>query len=209
MTGVHNVQEQKARQPERPAGGWSKDSDVRSECRTTCAGPCCRPLAQRAEFLAQVCDVAFVQRYFFLEGLQTIQHTLVIALAAEADGLLLGQLLARLVEQLLLVAKLLLEDLAAFRIPLLLRWGLSIARRRTGTDLLPAQLLAWYPKAAVGSGVLESLIAHHDGALDERMLKLVRMAVSFAVSCPFCVGMNSAGWEALMSDAERLAVQGL
>jgi len=95
------------------------------------------------------------------------------------------------------------------RIPLPLRWGLSIARRRTGKDLLPAQLLAWYPKAAIGSGVLESLVAHHDGALDERMLKLVRMAVSFAVSCPFCVGMNSEGWEQLMSEPERLAVQGL
>ncbi len=95
------------------------------------------------------------------------------------------------------------------RIPLLLRWGLKVAQRRTGTELLPAQLLAWYPKAAVGSGVLESLIAHDDGDLDERMLKLVRMAVSFAVSCPFCVGMNSAGWEQLMSEEERLAVQGL
>jgi alkylhydroperoxidase family enzyme len=95
------------------------------------------------------------------------------------------------------------------RIPLLLRWGLRVAQRRTGTELLPAQLLAWYPKAAVGSAVLESLIAHRDGELDERMLKLVRMAVSFAVSCPFCVGMNSEGWERLMSEEERLAVQGL
>lgn len=95
------------------------------------------------------------------------------------------------------------------RIPLLLRWALRIAQRRTRTELLPAQLLTWYPKAAVGSGVLEALIAHHDGTLDERMLKLVRMAVSFAVSCPFCVGMNSEGWEKLMSEPERLAVQGL
>jgi len=95
------------------------------------------------------------------------------------------------------------------RIPILLRGALRIAQRRTGTELLPAQLLTWYPKAAVGAAALESLIAHHDGALDERMLKLVRMAVSFAVSCPFCVGMNSEGWEKLMSEPERLAVQGL
>ncbi len=61
----------------------------------------------------------------------------------------------------------------------------------------------------MGSAVLESLIAHDDGRLTERTLKLVRMAVSFAVSCPFCVGMNSAGWEELMSDEERMAVQGL
>lgn len=95
------------------------------------------------------------------------------------------------------------------RIPLLLRWGLRIAQRRTGTPLLPAQLLTWYPKAAVGSAVLESLIAHRDGRLTERTLKLVRMAVSFAVSCPFCIGMNSAGWEHLMTASEREAVQGL
>jgi len=95
------------------------------------------------------------------------------------------------------------------RMPFILRWGLRIAQRRTGTPLLPAQLLAWYPRAAVGSGVLESLIAHSDGRLTERTLKLVRMAVSFAVSCPFCIGMNSAGWERLMTAAEREAVQGL
>jgi len=95
------------------------------------------------------------------------------------------------------------------RMPFYLRWGLRIAQRRSGTELLPAQLLAWYPRAAVGSAVLESLIAHDDGRFTERTLKLVRMAVSFAVSCPFCVGMNSEGWEKLMSDDERIAIQGL
>ncbi len=95
------------------------------------------------------------------------------------------------------------------RMPFYLRWGLRIAQRRTGTELLPAQLLAWYPKAAIGSALLESLIAHDDGRLTERTLKLVRMAVSFAVSCPFCVGLNSEGWEKLMTADEREAVQGL
>lgn len=95
------------------------------------------------------------------------------------------------------------------RIPLLLRWGLRYAQRRTGTPLLAAQLLAWYPRAAIGSGVLEALVAHRDGTLDERMLKLVRLAASFAVGCRFCIGMNSDGWESLMSESEREAVQGL
>jgi alkylhydroperoxidase family enzyme len=95
------------------------------------------------------------------------------------------------------------------RMPFYLRWGLRIAQRRTGQDLLPAQLLAWYPRAAVGSAVLESLIAHDDGRLTERTLKLVRMAVSFAVSCPFCIGLNSQGWDKLMTETEREAVQGL
>ncbi|MEQ1735621.1 MAG: hypothetical protein ABL886_04365 [Rhodoglobus sp.] len=95
------------------------------------------------------------------------------------------------------------------RIPFPLRWGLRFAQRKAGTPLLAAQLLTWYPKAAIGSGVLESLIAHRDRNLTERTLKLVRMAVSFAVSCPFCIGMNSKGWESLMTEPEREAVQGL
>lgn len=95
------------------------------------------------------------------------------------------------------------------RIPWYLRIGLWIVRRRTGVDLLPPRLLAWYPKAAISSGVVEALIAHHDGRVTERMLKMVRMAVSFTVSCPFCVGLNSEGWEKLMTEDELLAVQGL
>ncbi|HTL40353.1 MAG TPA: hypothetical protein VL294_02640 [Pseudolysinimonas sp.] len=94
------------------------------------------------------------------------------------------------------------------RIPWYLRIGLWIVRRRTGADLLPPRLLAWYPRAAIGSGVLEALVAHRDGALSERILKMVRMAVSFTASCPFCIGMNSEGWEALLTPDELAAVQG-
>ena len=94
------------------------------------------------------------------------------------------------------------------RIPWMLRLGLWIVRRRTGTDLLPPRLLAWYPRAAVASGLLESLITHRDRNIDERMLKMVRMTVSFTASCPFCVGMNSEGWEKLITPEERAALQG-
>lgn len=95
-------------------------------------------------------------------------------------------------------------------IPLLLRIGLWFAKRATGKDLLPARLLAWYPKAAVGSGALEALVAHQDGRLDERMLKLVRMQASFAAACPFCIDMNSFQHEAAgISPAELRALQGL
>jgi alkylhydroperoxidase family enzyme len=94
------------------------------------------------------------------------------------------------------------------RIPVFLRFGLWIARRKSGKDLLPAQLLTWYPRAAIGAGLLESFIAHDDGRTDERMLKLVRMTVSFTVECPFCVGLNSDGWESLMTPDELHAIQG-
>ena len=95
------------------------------------------------------------------------------------------------------------------RIPIPLRLGLWISRRVTGEDVLPARLLTWYPRSAVGIGVLESLVARGEGRIDDRMLQLVRMAVSFAVECPFCIGFNSRDWEARMSEQERLAVQGV
>ena len=77
------------------------------------------------------------------------------------------------------------------RIPFWLRIGILISERITGKTMLPARILAWYPKAAVGSGVLEALVAHQDGQMDKRMLKLIRMTASFAAACPFCIDMNS------------------
>ena len=77
------------------------------------------------------------------------------------------------------------------RIPFYIKFGVWITKRVTGQELLPAKLLAWYPKAAISSGILEALVAHRDAHLDERMLKLVRLQASFAVACPFCIDMNS------------------
>jgi alkylhydroperoxidase family enzyme len=91
----------------------------------------------------------------------------------------------------------------------LLRLGIWVSERVTGRKMLPARILAWYPKVALGSGALESLVAHHDGKLDERILKLVRMAASFAAACPFCIDMNSYEHEALSINADEvLALRG-
>ncbi len=91
----------------------------------------------------------------------------------------------------------------------LLWLGIWFSERVTGRMMLPARILAWYPKAAIGSGALESLVAHKDGRLNERMLKLVRMAVSFAVACPFCIDMNSYEYQDLgITDQEVLALPG-
>lgn len=95
------------------------------------------------------------------------------------------------------------------RMPLFLRLGLWIAKRISGTDLLPAQLLAWYPRAALSSAVLEGLIAHGDRHLDARILKMVRLAVSYTTVCPYCIDMNSAGWEKLITPDELDAIRGI
>ena len=95
------------------------------------------------------------------------------------------------------------------QMPAVLRLGLRLARRRTGSDLLPVALLTWSPRAAVGAAVLESLATRPVGRIDARVLKLVRLTVSFTVGCPFCVGLNTAGWESLLSPEELAVTQGL
>lgn len=76
------------------------------------------------------------------------------------------------------------------RIPLLLKLGIWFAEKTTGKKMLPARLLSWVPKSALGSGILEALVVHKDKTLPLRLLKLVRLQASFFVSCPFCIDMN-------------------
>jgi alkylhydroperoxidase family enzyme len=95
------------------------------------------------------------------------------------------------------------------RIPYYLKIAIWISEKITGREMLPARLLAWYPKAAFSSGIMEALVAHQDGKLDKRLLKLVRIQTSFAVACPFCIDMNSydhAGYG--IAQNEILALQG-
>jgi AhpD family alkylhydroperoxidase len=94
------------------------------------------------------------------------------------------------------------------RVPLLLRAGTWLAERIAGRPLLLPRILAWYPRAAFGAGLLESTIAHRDGRIDRRVLKLTRLAASFATACPFCVEQNAqAHREAGISDAELEALR--
>ena len=96
------------------------------------------------------------------------------------------------------------------KMPVWLRFGLWLTRRVTGKELLPPRLLAWYPKAAFSSGVMEALVAHSDKNLSTRMLKLVRMQASFNAACPFCIDMNSQLFREYDIDHQELAaIQGL
>lgn len=81
------------------------------------------------------------------------------------------------------------------RIPFFLKIGIMISNKVTKKDLLAPKLLAWYPKVAISSGVLESLVAHGKKDLNPRILKLIRIQSSICVACPFCVDMNSFEYE--------------
>lgn len=91
------------------------------------------------------------------------------------------------------------------RLPLLLRLGVAVAERTTGRRMLPARLLAWYPRAAVGAGVLEALVAHDEPS--ERLLKLVRITASLTPNCAFCIDMN--GFDAASAGVTDLEVDAL
>lgn len=80
------------------------------------------------------------------------------------------------------------------KIPLFLKLGIFISRKETGKDLLVPKLLAWYPKVAISSGILELLVANGKKDLSKRILKLIRIQTSLSVSCPFCIDMNSFGY---------------
>jgi AhpD family alkylhydroperoxidase len=101
--------------------------------------------------------------------------------------------------------------MAAIPVPrrpnLLVRLGVTASERTVGKQLEPARLLAWYPKAALGFGVMEALVAHHDGRLDKRLLQVVRLVASFTVGCPFCIDLNGMGKERnRLTDDEVLAL---
>lgn len=81
------------------------------------------------------------------------------------------------------------------KIPFYIKAGILISKRVTKKDLLAPKLLAWYPKVAISSGILESLVAHGKRDLDGRILKLIRIQASICVACPFCIDMNSFEYE--------------
>ena len=91
----------------------------------------------------------------------------------------------------------------------MLRIALSLVERRMGKRLLANRILAWYPKAAIGSGIMEGLVAHDEPEVPRRLLALVRIFTSFFVSCPFCIDMNSKDFRGKgVTDQEILALKG-
>ncbi|MBK5246391.1 MAG: carboxymuconolactone decarboxylase family protein [Peptostreptococcaceae bacterium] len=92
------------------------------------------------------------------------------------------------------------------KIPILLKFGIYIAEKKTGKKMEPARILAWYPKAALSSGILESMVAHDEEGLNKRILQLIRMQVSILVNCSFCIDMNGNEFEKQDISVEEVEV---
>ena len=81
------------------------------------------------------------------------------------------------------------------KLPLFIRLGAFISKKIVKKDLMIPKILAWYPKTAFSSGILESLVAHDDKEINKRLLKIIRVQVSIMAACPFCIDMNSFEYE--------------
>ncbi len=96
------------------------------------------------------------------------------------------------------------------KMPHILRALVRLAERRVGGRLEANRILAWYPKALLGSGIMEALVAHDEPEVPRRLLTLVRIYTSFLVSCPWCIDMNSKDFKRKgISDDEIRALRGL
>ena len=94
--------------------------------------------------------------------------------------------------------------------PWLLRAVLAVVERRLGKPLIANRILTWYPNAFWGSGLMEALIAHEEPEVPRRLLKLIRVYVSFLASCPFCTDLNAKEYrESGIDDEEILALRGM
>jgi len=97
------------------------------------------------------------------------------------------------------------------KIPFLLRPALSIADKKAKKDVLPGRVLAWSSKIAISSGLLE-LYVEEDAAdcLDSRLIKLLRIRISYMIPSPFAVDINSQNYENFnISEEEIKFLQGL
>ncbi len=82
------------------------------------------------------------------------------------------------------------------KIPFILRPAVAAAEKISGKRMEAARILSWSIPASLAAGVLEwGMEKAAVRILTPRAAKLIRMQVSFTVSCPFCIDMNSFQYE--------------
>jgi alkylhydroperoxidase family enzyme len=70
---------------------------------------------------------------------------------------------------------------------------LGLVERKLGKPLAANRILGWSPRTLAGSGLMEALVVHDDPEVPRRLLKLLRIFVSYSASCPFCIDLNAQG----------------
>jgi len=97
------------------------------------------------------------------------------------------------------------------KIPILLRPALRIADKKAKKEVLPGRVLAWSSKIAISSGLLE-LYVEEDAAdcLDRRLIKILRIKISYMIPSPFAVDINSQNYQDFdITEEEIRGLQGV
>ncbi|RLD67109.1 MAG: carboxymuconolactone decarboxylase family protein [Bacteroidetes bacterium] len=77
-----------------------------------------------------------------------------------------------------------------------LRRMIKIADKKAEKEMLTGRVLSWSSKIAISSGLLELYV--EEGAatcLDERMIKILRIKISYTIPSPFALDINSWNYE--------------
>ncbi|MCD4814628.1 carboxymuconolactone decarboxylase family protein [bacterium] len=78
------------------------------------------------------------------------------------------------------------------KIPPFLRSMIKIADKKAEKEMIMGRVLAWSPKIAISSGILELYIEEGAAAcLEERMIKILRIIISYTVPSQFALDINS------------------
>src|SRR5262245_20772522 len=113
-SGSHDAKSLAKRSKNR-ANGWSRRPKV-------------EPLFRVAQLSPQAGHVVLVELDLLLIGLKSLEHPLIVALAAQPDSFLFGELLPRLVEQFLFAGEFLFEYLAPVGVALALEFGFDLGK---------------------------------------------------------------------------------
>lgn len=96
------------------------------------------------------------------------------------------------------------------QIPLILKPLLKIADSKAGKKVIPGRVLAWSPKIAISSGLLELYVEDQATEnLNPRLVKLLRMIISYTVPSQFAIDINSQNYHDFkITKKEIKALQG-
>ncbi len=96
------------------------------------------------------------------------------------------------------------------KIPWFSKILLNRAEKEFGKELLPGRILTWSTDLGLASGYLELYIEKGIAKiLDPRLVYLIRMQVSYYVSCPFAIDVNSSKYkDHEITEEEIQAMQG-
>ncbi len=91
------------------------------------------------------------------------------------------------------------------KISLFMKIMIKIADKKAKKKMMTGRVISWLPKMAFSSGLLELYVEDSAAScLDSRLIKLLRMEVSYTVPSPFAIDINSQDYQNFQITQEEL-----